>query len=209
AVTSGGRVEWVLSALLISLLPVTRYAGIVLLPVVFVGILAGRARREGLRPALLRASVFTLIACMPIAVWLAHGAANGQHATGRALSLHVVGRDALAMLADTIMEWMLPARLASVARSPLRVAAIAGFVALVVAAVWRCRRLLRDPVSERPGTFLRVAFSVFAAIYLPFLILVASFADELLRFDSRILSPLLVPALVLAAAEAWPRDGQV
>jgi 4-amino-4-deoxy-L-arabinose transferase-like glycosyltransferase len=173
---------FVASAGLAALASLTRYVGVALLPVGVLGILwlgdGARRARAG------RALVWAVVAAAPLAAWLLNA---GD--TGRSVGLHLVSRAQAWEALYTVSGWL---HLPPDANHAWRVlfGVVLGLWVAVVA--WAARRA--DVAGSAPP-FVRLE-ALFAGSYVLALAASISLFDANTPLDDRILSPLLLAAIV-------------
>lgn len=159
----------------------TRYAG---LPLVLVGglMLHGRERWR-----------FLAVSLSMYAAWLIRNEFAAGELTGRKLRWHPPTWHALGRAPPTVLHFVVtPGQLQSI-----QLHVNAGAIAQVIAALALGSCLLRFG-RERPPRLVTVG-ALFAAFYVTFLVLTATFFDDLTPLDQRLLVPI-VPPLVIAIA---------
>ncbi len=186
-------------ALVCGLACIARYGGIALLPVGII-VLLGR-RTAAPRRRLFDSGIFLLFATAPLVLWLVRNAVVAGSATSRAVLFHPVPGWKLLTALDTFASWLVTFS----APGPVKYAALVATV-LVLSAL-----LISRLRSRGPGEATRPVPRA-AALFLPLfpLTVVASitFLDAFIPLDSRMLSPLLPVAIVLAVwlgHAAWQR----
>jgi hypothetical protein len=205
----------VISALLIGMIPATRYAGIAM---VFAGgasvlLLSAGTTRDRLR----KAAWFSLLAGLPILLWLAWIYFSSDHSVGgRSLGLDWHGLSAQfqafrGIFMDTIWKWVPFQSHEMLLRYRLRFI-ITGFglvvmLALVLLAGRRLRKTSRDSAQPGDGSGMRVFafFGLSSLLFLAVLVLTYLFTRPTIDVDNRMLLPLYVGSVMAfyAAFAVW------
>lgn len=188
----------------------TRYAGLMLLPVGVLLLLWARRPKA--------AAGFAAITGVPLGAWLAHNLLGGNQVAGdRAVTWYGIPPEQFGQALFTVLDWVLPTNVVMHLVSPAGAVQRAGAAVLVVLLaglgwlIWRGRSARRagsattadtaDTAEVEAATLTRVLV-VFVALY-PVGILVSRLLfDDLVQFDSRILSPVLVSLIVLVSGWA-------
>ena len=180
------------------LAPVTRDAGIVIVPTVILVVLL--LSPGPFRSRLWRAVAAGAVSLLPAVAWNLRNAAMGESVASHAVVFHPVGLHHLADLLHTVYGFWIP-----VHEPPLLVAAqLLAAVALgTLAAVWTWRAQERCADGRAGSVAATGVCLLFCSIYLPFLIVTVSFIYANTPFDYRILFPLNVCLLVAVFALAW------
>lgn len=193
---ASGRTGWLgLGVVTLSAAMLTRYVGITLL-VPMVGAAWILWRRRSVRSAAL-----TLLAAaagaLPLLVWLIRNAQAAGSATQRAVGVHPPGIADWRELAYTLSYWVFPSPvLPVVVRGLVSVGSALALVGLLVGGLRVAGRRSDLPTVAE---YLRFLLAVFAASYIGFLVLSRTVVDAHTRFDSRILSPVAIAAIVGAS----------
>ncbi len=204
-----GRLRWlILAGAAAGLAALTRYIGVVLIPVG--GWIALADRRLPRRRRLEGAAAFGLIALLPVGAWLVRNRALTGMLTGeRGASTVSLGENLIAV-ANVLSIWA----------SPL----LLGLMVLLLVVL--IRRLIRRPASAKWRAMTNLGLSslrsdpalagaaslllLFVLIYLAFIVIWRS-VNGFDPIDSRLLSPLYVPLIFLIAMltaalwAGWPR----
>jgi 4-amino-4-deoxy-L-arabinose transferase-like glycosyltransferase len=176
----------------------TRYAGIALVAAGIVSLLwfAGLSRREKIRSA----ARFLGISATPIGLWALYNLLLAGSLADRVLGKHPIGLRELARGAETIAYWAVPAGATGIIHDILALAVPLGGATLLGAYLLRSYRFHRTPPGGRNERASAIPFALFTLIYAAFLLVSISFFDAQTGLDARILSPVFITCLVLAAA---------
>ena len=200
-----------LSALLIGLIPLTRYAGIAMILAGGASILLLASVKPWVR--IRRAVLFAAVASLPILLWLAWIYFSTAHSVGgRSLSLNLQGwsaqfQDFRGIFMDTVWKWvpfqshemLLRYRL----RFTLMGVGLAVILALVLLAV---RRLRKNPEGTRnSGLQIFSFFGLSSLIFLAVLLVTYLFTRPTIDVDNRMLLPLFVGSVmsIYSAFALW------
>jgi hypothetical protein len=199
------------SAVVIGLIPVTRYAGIAIVLAGGISLLllaSGKARVQ-----VRRAAVFTLVASLPVLLWLAWIYFATAHSVGgRSLGLNWHGlavqfQAFRGIFMDTVWKWVPYQPHELDLRYRLRFAimgiGLAASLVLVILAGWRLRK---DPEGTR-NSGMQI-FTFFGLSSLAFLVVVLAtylFTHPTIDIDNRMLLPLYVGSVMsfYAAFALW------
>lgn len=183
-----------------------RYAGLALLATMLAALLIDlRSRRSNGAAANGKAIAAALaLGTIPLALWLARNFSLRGNFVNRHLEWHPLGAQHLSQFSQTLAAWLLPAGIhplgQPMTRHPLAgsmagwVAALAA-VALLLGAIWMAARW-RSSRRLDPESLLLT----WIVVYLAFIAVSLMLFDPRIPLDDRILSPIFVPALLLAAA---------
>jgi hypothetical protein len=184
----------VLAAALVWLAFAFRYVGIASIVVGGIALFVGRLDR-GRRAALASAASFVLISGVIPLVWIARNlSVDGTYMGPRPPSsdgVSFVGR----YMGTTLDNWLLPSSPPALLQRAAQVAMILGFALLLLALRHQRRRELLFP--ERSGQQL-VPLVAFVATYAVWLV-VSELTTEIDAPGTRLMSPLYLPLLVIAA----------
>ncbi len=156
-----------------------------------------------------RALALALFLCLGLllpALWSLRNHAVAGTAAGRTLAWHPVSAGHLRMGAGVVTKWLLPQAIPPAPRAllfALLAAAAAGLAWHVTrhAGVRLRLRTLHGFAVRRPAVFIAM---LFAAVYVPFLLVSISVIDAHTPLDHRLLSPVF-PALVIVLWSAGAR----
>jgi hypothetical protein len=193
------RILLLSAAGLVALAWMTRYVGAALMAA---GALALLIRAK---PSLWRritdAAIFSIVASLPMIVWLMWNRAATGTAMHRPICYHPIDAQRLEGGFETVLRWFLPTEAPHMARFM-----VMGVVAIALVAI--IAGILRNGCRFRTWSFLHMpplcrVICLFGLAYL--LVMVASivFVDALVQFDSRNLFPLYI-CLVVATCSMGP-----
>jgi len=184
------------SAMATSLAFLTRFSAFSLIMTGAIAIiyLAGGA----LRRRIIYGTIYFLIGCFPIGLWIIRNMLLGQSATNRGFYFHPVTYETLITGLATISSWLVPIRIPTPFKLIL-------FLLLVLALVL-VNGLTKNKEKKQNTTdvFFRklsALLNLFILIYSVFLILSISFFDAHIRFDQRILSPIYAAVVIVIVAK--------
>jgi hypothetical protein len=190
----------VLLAVLAALCSLQRYTGVALIMAGFV-LVCFAPRGTGASGRAKAMACYTVIACMPLALWMGRNYALTSMFTGhpRISSIYSLGQNVIDA-ADTATAWFVPDLIALDMRGPL-----VALLALLVLAVLALR-LYDMPSGTGPARGVVAAAGVVIAIYLPLILYThqVGVRDEIM--NDRYLAPvsiLVLWCLFLAADGVW------
>ncbi len=185
--------RWMLcaSGLSIGLSCLARYAGIAWILSGAVGVLSEcRAKRkERVRDAV----IFVSLGSLPLLMWAWRNSVFAGSAANRGVGFHPFGAEALLTALDSFCLWVFPAGIVFVPVW-MRLIALAAFVLAIL-------RFSSAEVLHRPP--VRVA-RVFLLGYVVFIALARCCFDSAINFDTRIMAPAYLGAMILAIALTVP-----
>ena len=176
-------------ALVCGLACITRYGGVALIPAGIV-VLAGR-RSAPPRRRLFDSGVFLLFAAAPLVLWLVRNAVSTGSATGRAVLFHPMPGWKLLTALDTFASWLVTFS----APGPVKYAALIAAVTVISVLLTSRLRTRGRRGAARP---VPRATALFLPLFLLTVVASITFLDAFIPLDSRMLSPLLPVAVVLA-----------
>jgi hypothetical protein len=187
-----------LSALLIGLIPVTRYAGIAMILAGGVCLLLLGSAKPWAR--FRRAVLFTVVASLPVLIWLVWIYFSTAHSVGgRSLSLNLQGWSAQfqafrGIFMDTVWKWVPFQSREMLLRYRLRFTlmgiGLAVILALVLLAARRLRK--RSEGTRNSGLQIFTFFGLSSVIFLAVLLVTYLFTRPTIDVDNRMLLPLYV-----------------
>jgi hypothetical protein len=190
---AGGRFAWaVATGAMIAGAILTRYAGASLLPAAGLVCLITGGVRFWRRCA--SAALLGVVGLAPIMLWSWHHKPAGDTATGRHMELHLIGWDKIQDGMETLAGFIIPDQFhPHVGTGMILLIAVA--LAIAGSAVYfRSSSTPRVPA----GAGLISICSIFTVIYIAFLVVSISLFDKDTPLDERLLSPVLVPLVVVA-----------
>ena len=179
----------ILTAVLVSLCTLCRYAGLSLLPLCLCCILAWGPKPFGKK--CLSSAFCLLLGSSGMLFWYYRNWSLGLSATNREAALHFPTIDTVAVGLSTISQWILPPQIPPHLRATATLVFLPVFIACAALLLKRQRRVelnLRD-------AFLRVSLSFFS-LYLLFLFASLCLFDAHTHLDRRILAPAYLSALL-------------
>ncbi len=202
----GGNRAWLLGgAVAAALAFLTRYAGASVVMAVFAALLERGPSARTRKRRLLDAILFFVTACAPMVGWFARNVAVSGSAANRTVAFQLPDRSDLKSAVTTLADWALPTSerpewfagwswFPGVGAALVSLLAVAVFIAML-----RYRKTLS--AGRRSGTIHLLLW--FAPLYSAFLLVSMTWLDAATELDFRILSPLYIGVMVLAAAAAF------
>ncbi len=193
-------------ALTAALVPMTRYVGVVTIPVVALTIASVSARAGHRRWR--AAARFTAIACLPLLLWLTRnvwltGTLTGRRSASTATPISVL-RGFVASAADWVVPWDWLMSLQRYSDEPW--ALLVFFAAAIAVAGWLANGLRRwwvAPATDHRARAVVMFLALWVAAYSAFLCLTAMLVS-FNPIEPRFLVPILFPSVILAAAGLAP-----
>ncbi len=188
--------RWMLcaSAVSIALSCLARYAGIAWILAGTLGILflSGQDRKKRIAHAIL----FSSLSSLPLLAWTWRNAAVAGSATNRALGFHPPGLQDLITALDSLCLWIFPPGIVAV---PVWVRLFTLAVFFLLALRFSRTEVLQSRPVQLTCVFL-FGYGLFVA-------LARCYFDNAIKFDTRILAPAYVAAMILAVSlgAAWTR----
>jgi hypothetical protein len=180
---------------MVGLSAITRYAGVAFIASGIASILfLGNASTK---KKFLHAGIFLVIASLPLVGWMARNWALTGSSANRSVSFHPMGLEHLTAVVTTMMSWISASWL-SVADAQI---ALGISLFMTAALIFFLRKYRQDQRPKTSETTESVAFPglMLSLILAYFLMLFAtiSFLDHQTPIDSRILSPVYAPIMLL------------
>lgn len=192
---TGGRLRWLaLMTLVTALACMARYSGIGVVLAGFLTVLL--AHRPGFKGRLARASAFAVLSLLPLGLWaLRNHSLAGTFFGGRGRLENTFAANVI-LAAKAVLGWFVPGQGTVFIKLITFGAAVAAVVVLVLS------RALRRRVAQGLGAILadRPAALLLSAAYI-IALCAAGMLDA--RIDSRMVSPLYVPATLMLLTLTW------
>ena len=205
------KLLFLLSAVLIGLIPATRYAGIAMILAGGVSVLLLAAGNTRVR--IKKAAWFTFIASLPIVLWLVRIYFSSAHSVGgRSLGMDWHGLAAQfqsfrGIFMDTVWKWVPFQSHEMLLRYRLRFALMGLGLAVILALVLMAERRLRKTSEgiHHSGAQIFVFFGLSSLIFVAVLIVTYLFTRPTIDVDNRMLLPLYVGSVMAlyAAFASW------
>lgn len=157
-------------------------------------------REERWRARVRRSLLFLVVACVPVALWMARNAIVAGTSTSRVLEYQPIEASLFGLIADLVSYWFLPDRVPPALRAAM---VLVGALFLLIAGIWAQRRSPEAVVvpEERCGWALTGVWGVTSGVYLGVLLVSRAFLVPRISLDQRILSPVhLLTLLALIVA---------
>jgi hypothetical protein len=169
----------------------TRYVGLALViagipAILFLG-------KSALRVKIRNSVIFGAVSVLPMAAWMLRNLLLTHSATQRSLAYHAITRYQLREAVKTFAYWLLPLTVPGALKLTFLVFCFAGIALLLR----RGGRPLRERIASIPS-FANVLV-IFIVAYSVFLLVSKCFFDAATPLDYRLLSPVFVAALTVAA----------
>jgi hypothetical protein len=213
---------FITSALLIGLIPATRYAGIAMVASAAITVFLLSSGKTGIR--FRKAVLFGLLAGLPVLAWLIWIYFSSAHSLGgRSLGLNWNGladqfRTFRGLFIDTVGRWVpfQNTKLALTYRFRFLLAG-AGLVGILALSTWAILRLRKKASSgeNRPDLSIFAYFGLSAFFFVAVLLVTYLFTRPKIDIDNRMLLPLFVCCVMTLYGAftlwqaAWSRDGNL
>jgi hypothetical protein len=182
-----------------SLAIVTRYIGIILLPVIIFGIVlfGDITKRDKIRDSI----TVTVLSCLPISIWVFSNLIETQSAADRSFAIHLIDMDHIEMLIETFYYFFFPIP------SPrwLQAFLIFGIAIALLSSVFRVFFQTSSSKENRKSySFILISVCImFFLMYISFLIASISFFDAHTPLDFRILAPAFIALIIVTISLIW------
>ena len=188
-----GSKQWMLylSALLIALSSLTRYAGLIF-------VLTGTAALIWLstwnwKTKVIRAGLFLGLSALPLFAWIIRNTLSAGNAVNRTFAVHLPGIKDLASAIDAVCLWLFP-------------------VTLLGEAVWARLLILLVVIGVLSWSATKMALLksrlhqicvLFLFAYAAFVLASRSLLDAAIPLDTRMLAPAYFAAMIIVASAVW------
>jgi hypothetical protein len=180
---------------ILSTASLARYAGVAILPVVFLG---GLIFREDPFPKMLLRSFMLAVACaIPTLLWFMRNYSLTGSLSNRSLVFHAITSTDLQNGLDTLSNWILPGRITGTLRDILVILSLVVAIAFISYAFIKNLRQRENQDNWKLEQILPTIFSLFCLSYFLLLTFTVLFLDAQSTFNYRLLSPLLVSGLMV------------
>jgi hypothetical protein len=178
----------------------TRYAGFCVVGAGGIAILL--LLRKPLARRLFDVLIFGLICGVPLLIWIVY-VHSVNTAMGRSPGVHPPNAQKFQTLFNTVGAIVYPGH-----RTATRAVGLTSIglivAALLIGALWpRAREAAARAMRQRAGGYAMAALVLFGVLYLPFILLCMTFADAAIPFNFRILSPAIIPWMIIVLSVAW------
>jgi 4-amino-4-deoxy-L-arabinose transferase-like glycosyltransferase len=187
--------QLVLSVSLLSLAFLTRYAGVAVIPTIFLGMFIFH---ESNLPKKISRSLAISIACMVLPlIWFIRNLIVAGNVSDRALVYHPMTANDIRNLLETVSNWVLPGRITGTIRDVLAVAFLVASLILVLIGLYKYRERSNSQAKLTLDYVVPSIFLIFSFSYIFVLLLTILFFDAQAGLNYRLLSPILVSGLVI------------
>lgn len=190
---------WLAGAAVVTALAcLTRYAGIALAISGGLALLVMSWKKPFLR--LIDAAVYGAVSLAPVALWMLRNQFSSGSTTSREIGFHPIGMAHIQQAITTLGQWFfIPSQMPAAVKLLPYILLAGGFVYWYLEARSRRQTKPQGQAASIAGVpaFIWVCL-IFVTIYFLFLALSISFLDANTPLDSRILSPVLLIAILLA-----------
>jgi hypothetical protein len=197
----------ILSALIAAAAILTRYIGISLILGGLIMLSSRRSRRSRWR----NVGTFVSISILPVGLFLIRNILLTGNATNRPAPFwHPPGSEEWSAALNVVMEWIFPSDL--IASLPPGASLIVLFTIGVVAYLSYRKSISRESSSNELSRIFILVTLLYSLIYAALVIMTVLFFDTMTLLNQRILSPMLLPflmLLILLIARRWETSGKV
>jgi hypothetical protein len=180
---------------LLSMAFLTRYAGVAVLPTIFLGVLLFQPDRLSKR--LLRSVGLSLACAIPSLVWFIRNYIRSGNLSDRNLVYHPLASHDYRNGLDTVSNWILPGRITGDLRDYLVILFLGAAMILIGYGLFKIRGRALEQEKRYLGQILPFLFAIFGLSYLLMLVFTMLFVDAQSTFEYRLLSPLLISGIIL------------
>ncbi len=178
----------------LSLATLTRYAGIALIPTVFLSTIMIKGVKS--RKNLFQAMELSFVSSLPILAWLTRNFLMSESFYNRELVYHPMASYDFRRGLDTLSGWLLPGRITGALRDGLALTILFALLILITMALFKIFRTTKDEQTWKFEQAVPLIFFVFLISYMTVLSFTILFVDAQSTFEYRLLSPALIGALI-------------
>jgi hypothetical protein len=197
----GKMVELILSAVLASLMYLTRYVGLTAVAFGSFSILFIQSRTWGNK--LKDLLIFVLISLVPMLIFYARNWYLTGSMTNRIISFHPPTTNQIRQGISTISTWLLPARINSTVRLILLGLFVITIVILIVQSYMREKDGKTEKSHKKGARQYVILLVLYAIIYLILVVFSLTFFDASTKLNDRILSPLYLIGIMAGLISLW------
>jgi hypothetical protein len=195
AYMEGGRYSRLaLATAAMSAVSLTRYAGVTLLAAHALIILT--LSKKPMKVRIVESLASSGIGALPLGLWMVRNYFLARTATSHPLTLHLFGLEHLKQTGMTLLTWLVPPQAPLWARMPATVFLIAAILTLSYCLI-AFARSARTRGPERKMPLIERILAIWAAVYLPALVVMYSMVDIADVMNGRMLLPLQLTAIIL------------
>jgi 4-amino-4-deoxy-L-arabinose transferase-like glycosyltransferase len=192
----------VASSLAVSLSFLDRYAGISFVATGLAALLF--FNREAWPKRLKKGTVFVVVACFPMVLWLIRNVSVANNLWNRRFGFHSLSTENLKESLVTISRWLLPSRVPQLIGDLVALVTVVSLLMIGIGLVWnemRNRRRQTNSASLAPSTFISLTIMFIFSYSAVLLAHITCFASHF-ELDDRYLSPLFIAGLLLTLSLA-------
>jgi len=178
----------------LALATLTRYAGIALIPTVFLSTIMIKGVKS--RKNLFQAMGLSFVSGLPILAWLTRNFLTSESFYNRELVYHPMASHDFRRGLDTLSNWILPGRITGALRDGLALTILSALLILIIMALFKIFRTTKDKQAWKLEQAVPLVFFIFFISYLAVLSFTILFVDAQSTFEYRLLSPALIGALI-------------
>ncbi len=178
----------------LGLAALTRYAGLAVVPTLFLGLILFRKTKFLKR--LLGATTISLLAAFPLAFWFLRNWIRTGNPTNRGFAFHPISVGRLRAGLATVSDWFLPGRITGNPREFLTAVVLVGVFLIFIYTLYNARKKMAGGVNENRDLILPAMFGLYILCYTAMLIVTISFIDAQLSLTPRPLSPIYLLGVI-------------
>jgi hypothetical protein len=176
---------------------ITRYIGIILVPVMVLTIFIFDNRP--LKDRLKNIFLATIIASLPLGIWVIRNLGVADTAANRTLAIHPPEIKKLLCIGDTLYSFILPVSIPIWTKILILGIVTAYFVTVIV--LLYNNKYFNNDINL--NIIIPLVLIIFSVIYLLFIIVSISLFDASTPLDYRILAPILLVFLIIIISLSW------
>lgn len=197
-IESPKKIFLIISALIIAMALLTRYAAF---PCIIAGIIGiSLLSRTNYYKKLLDSLIYLLISTLPMAIWIVRNLYVSGDVTGRKFTYHIIGLKSFKAVFAVLSEWLLNSSHSSVYIKLLASLALIISIIILIYFIYN-----KDIIEFRDiNGFARISYPIIPSLYfiycvcyLLFIFFSKSFIDAYIPIDNRMLSALFAPLVII------------
>ena len=195
----------VLASFMAAFAATTRYVGVVLFPTIALALFL--LEKRDIKLKIRDIIIFTIVASIPLALWLIRNILIAQTATNREFSIHLVGFGHVKSFLYTMYNSFIPISILPKIKM-VRIASAVVFFALATvfflgggSIIYRKADRKQNPTSM--AMVLPLLCAIYYVIYVVFLFIHISLLDANTPLNNRILLPAILALIPVSVALAW------
>jgi hypothetical protein len=184
----------VFSISLLSLAFLTRYAGVAVVPTIFLSVLL--LQKGNLRQKVMQSLALSFACALPPLIWFIRNLIVSGNPSDRGMVYHPLTTLHIQRMLETFSNWFLPGRITGTIRDILTIIILGALFILVVVGLYKYRGSSKRQVKITLEQAVPSIFFTFSLCYVLVLTMTILFFDAQSTFNNRLLSPILVAGLI-------------